>query len=105
MPERNPDGTFAPGNSGSAGRPQKRYKIPTILERIGEEEIDVKDMSITKLEAVLRKVYDYAFKGQSWAVQFIAERTEGRVPQQQTIEHVSHEPIKLIDYDPTDSTD
>jgi len=105
MPERNPDGTFAPGNSGSAGRPRKIRRIDHLLEKIGLEEVKASGLTMTKLEAVLRAVYQYALKGNSWAVQFIAERTEGRVPQQQTIEHVSHEPIKLIDYDPTDSTD
>ena len=46
---------------------------------IGAEEVEYKGQQITKLEAVLRAVYGYALKGQSWAVQFIAERTEGKV--------------------------
>jgi len=33
-------------------------------------------------EAVYLRVYVEALQGESWAVQFIAERTEGKVPQQ-----------------------
>lgn len=97
MPERNPDGTFAPGNSGSSGRPRKIRRIEHLLEKIGLEEVHVGGLTLTKLEAVMRSVYQYALKGNSWAVQFIAERTEGKVPQQQQVEGTSQEPIKLFD--------
>jgi len=54
----------------------------------------------------MRSVYQYALKGNSWAVQFIAERTEGKVPNAQVIEHTVSEPIKIFDFnDPANSAD
>ena len=44
----------------------------------------------------MRSVYNYALKGQSWAVQFIAERTEGKVPNTVTVDESTQEPITLI---------
>jgi len=106
MPERNPDGTFAVGNSGSPGRKRKRYRIEHILEKIGMEEVKAGGITMTKLDAVMRSVYQYALKGNSWAVQFIAERTEGKVPNAQVIEHTVSEPIKIFDFnDPANSAD
>jgi hypothetical protein len=72
-------GRFAPGNKISPGRAPGVRRISTILQRIGEEEVQLGGETITKLEAVMRSVYSYALKGQSWAVHFIAERTEGKV--------------------------
>ena len=96
MPERNPDGTFAKGNSGGPGRNRKRYRIEHILEKIGLEEVTVSGDRITKLEALMRSVYNYALKGNSWAVQFIAERTEGKVPNTIAMDESTQEPITLI---------
>ena len=71
---------WKPGQSGNPkGRPPKVRTIPDILRRLGQER--VKDGEQTRLEAVLRKVYDLALEGQAWAVQFIAERTEGKAPE------------------------
>ena len=69
---------WKPGESGNPnGRPPKIRTIPDILHKIGDEEGTV-DGSLTKLDVVLRKVFDYALEGKSWAVQFIADRTEGK---------------------------
>lgn len=71
------DTRFKPGVSGNPkGRPKGKRSIPDILRKIGEEEgsIDGK----TKLDVVMRKVFGYALEGKSWAVQFIADRTEGK---------------------------
>ena len=71
------------------GRPKKALCIPDILNKIGEEKVpDVYLKVIQKLypgiknithrEALQRLAYHYAFKGQSWAFNYIAERTEGK---------------------------
>ena len=49
---------------------------------------------ITMLEAVMRTTMMYAIQGKSWAVQFLADRLEGKP--RQTIELEQHEPIQLL---------
>jgi len=99
MADRNSDGTFAAGHKSVGGRPKKIRRIEHILERIGLEEVRVGGDTITKLEAVMRAVYGYALKGQSWAVQFIAERTEGKVRDQVDSSVETHHTIRLLDFD------
>jgi hypothetical protein len=78
---RSSNGRFVAGNTASVGkgRPKGVKSIPDILRKIGEEE-GTKD-GIPKLEVVMRMVYSYALEGRSWAVQFIADRMEGRPAQ------------------------
>jgi hypothetical protein len=45
-----------------------------------------KEKKLDNLTAVMELVYFYAIKGESWAVQFIAERTEGKVTEKIQIE-------------------
>ena len=92
---RNEDGTFKSGVSGNPnGRPKGSTSIADILRKIGEEEIpaelssqvltlfgsldnnELKNMKMT--EGLLRLVFMYAIRGKHWAVQFIADRTEGK---------------------------
>ena len=74
---------WEPGQSGNpAGRPKKVSSIADILRKIGEENGGSKEYpEDTKQESVLRQVYFFAAKGKAWAVQFIADRTEGKVVQ------------------------
>tara|TARA_R100000808_G_C2038363_1_gene79064 strand:+ start:22 stop:318 length:297 start_codon:yes stop_codon:yes gene_type:complete len=81
MPEKQArnraNGQFKKGHSGNPnGRPPKIKCIPDILKAIGEEEgtLDGK----TKLDVIMYKVFQYALEGKPWAVQFIADRTEGK---------------------------
>ncbi len=92
-------GRFVAGESHprQGGRKPSPRRIEGILQRIGEEELVHQGEKITKLEAVMRAVFGYALKGQSWAVQFIAERTEGKVRDQLSLDVESREPIKLFD--------
>jgi len=94
--DRNPDGTWAVGHPGGPGRGKKLRRIEHILEKIGLEPHQVGELTVTKLEAVLRSVYDFAFAGQSWAVQFIAERTEGKVRDQIGLEVDLPGPIRVL---------
>jgi len=86
---------FKKGQSGNPnGRPPKVKCIPDILRKIGEEEgtLDGK----TKLDVIMYKVYQYALEGKPWAVQFIADRTEGKALER--IDQTTRlEPFKLIE--------
>lgn len=68
---------FQKGWKGGPGRPPKPVCIPDILREIGAE----KDPATkrTRIQDLMRKVYGFANLGEAWAVQFIAERTEGKV--------------------------
>tara|TARA_R100000808_G_C2154477_1_gene165449 strand:- start:7853 stop:8224 length:372 start_codon:yes stop_codon:yes gene_type:complete len=113
MPDKTGDnrlnnGQFAKGTSGNPnGRPKGSLSIPDMLRRIGEEDVPkelkerVKKLfnsaelgEITMMEAIMRTTMMYAIQGKSWAVQFIADRMEGKP--RQTIELEQHEPIQLI---------
>ena len=73
------DHLFKPGQSGNPkGRPKKGSAIADILNEIGEEKTNIGKLEVTKKRAVLIKVYQKAMKGESWAVHFIADRTEGK---------------------------
>ena len=85
---RKANGQFKPGVSGNPnGRPKGVQSIPDILRKIGEEEGTVDGLN--KLEVVLRKVFGFAVEGKSWAVQFIADRTEGR-----SVERIQTQEVK-----------
>ena len=96
---RNEKGQFVKGNTSSVGkgRPQGSRSIPDLLRKIAEEEGTQGGM--TKIEVVLRQVFKYALEGKSWAVEFIANRTEGRPHQTLGISDVTDEPIKVFDID------
>lgn len=69
---------WKPGQSGNPnGRPRGVQSIPDILRKIGSED-GTSDGTHSKLDVVLRKVFEYALEGKSWAVEFIASRTEGK---------------------------
>jgi hypothetical protein len=106
---RNGKGQFVEGNKASVGkgRPKGSMSIPDMLRRIGEESVpvelqlkvkrlfdEVETDKMTLMEAVMRTTMMYAIQGKPWAVQFIADRTEGKP--QQTINVESHKPIQLI---------
>jgi hypothetical protein len=80
---RDKKGRFVKGASGNAaGRPKKENSIADMLRDIGDETIIVKDgVEMTKKEALLRQIYSLAFKGEAWAANFIADRTDGRPAQ------------------------
>ena len=68
---------FKPGQSGNPkGRPKGIQQIPDILRAIGDEEGTQDGKS--KLDVIMYKVFQFALEGKPWAVQFIADRTEGK---------------------------
>ena len=93
---RNKKGQFVAGNTASVGkgRPKGSRSIPDILKKIAEEEGTLDGMD--KLEVVMRTVFKYALKGNSWAVQFIAERMEGKAKEHIIMEEVK--PLRVLDF-------
>ena len=97
------------GQSGNPkGRPPLTKSIPDLLRRFGEWQCPdslVKKMqtlfpnakNLTVQEAVYLRVYTEALQGESWAVQFIADRTEGKIAQALT--GPNNTPIIPANYD------
>ena len=93
---------FPPGVSGNPnGRPVTKLCIPDILKKIGKQDIhenlekSAREMfnipgsdRLTNLEVVMYKIYFDALSGKDSAVEFIAARTEGKVPMSMPIEIV-----------------
>ena len=89
---------FKKGQSGNPnGRPKGVQSIPDILRKIGDEE-GTKSGDLTKLQYVMRKVFDFAVEGKPWAVQFIADRTEGKAKEFRETT-VKTEPIKVFEFE------
>ncbi len=59
------------------GRPKKEVCIPDILREILSQP-EGEDIDITKLHAILHRVVENALKGDSWSIQYISDRTEGK---------------------------
>jgi hypothetical protein len=84
-------GSFKKGNDprrNTRGRGRQALQIPDLLRRIGEDKLPAEiagklpehiRSSKTMLQALMRATYLRALQGESWAVQFVAERTEGKV--------------------------
>jgi len=71
------DTQFKPGKSGNpAGRPVKDKCIPDILRDLTSQKYRSTDQSV--LEQILQEVINSALLGHRWAVEFIADRLEGR---------------------------
>jgi len=81
------------------GRPPTVNSIPDILKKIGEEGGTV-DGDTTKLEVIMRQVFKFALEGKPWAVQFIADRTEGKAHQSMTVD--TTKPAEIIFEEPKD---
>jgi len=84
---------FKPGQSGCpGGKPAGLKSIKSLIQKYGNKRAPAKVVEsmiekfpwlkgkITLHDAVLMRVYESAIAGESWAVQFLAERGEGKVP-------------------------
>ena len=75
------DTQFKKGQSGNpAGRKPKYKAISEIILMVGEE-AGTAAGDKDKMEVVIRKVFEHAVQGKAWAVQFIADRLEGKARQ------------------------
>jgi len=89
---RKANGQFKSGVSGNpSGRPKGVQSIPDILRKIGEEEGTQDGKS--KLDVIMYKVFQFALEGKPWAVQFIADRTEGKALERVQTQEVHDELI------------
>ena len=92
-------GKFKKGESGNpSGRPKGTTTLAGLVRKIGSEDIS-KGSPYDKLEFIVRKVFDYAVQGESWAVHFIADRLEGKPKQIVGLQEVKDEPIQVFDLD------
>ena len=83
---------WKPGQSGNPnGRPPKPRCIVDALRSIGNEPFGEYE---SRIEALCRLVYDLALKGTPWAVQFIADRTEGKPIQSAIVETKQEKPYR-----------
>ena len=88
---------FKPGQSGNPnGRPKGTRSIPDILKKIGDEEGTLDGKS--KLDVIMYKVFQFALEGKPWAVQFIADRTEGKAKEFREVTH-NNQAIKVLTID------
>tara|TARA_X000001382_G_C3124015_1_gene164137 strand:- start:374 stop:727 length:354 start_codon:yes stop_codon:yes gene_type:complete len=116
MSQRDSKGRFKQGNKVAKGhgRPKGVESIAQCLKEIGREDVppELKERvdqlfsnadttEITMMEAILRTTMMYAIQGKQWAVQFIADRTEGR-PHQTIGISESDEPVRVFDFNEVD---
>ena len=81
---------------GVSGNPGGRPKWKHITEMLKHEE------NQEKLEQLVHVIYDKALSGDMRAVEFIADRLEGKVATRLSVEKPSDEPIKVFDIEGLD---
>ena len=88
---------FKPGQFGNPnGRQKGTRSIQDILKKIGDEEGTLDGKS--KLDVIMYKVFQFALEGKPWAVQFIADRTEGKAKEFREVTH-NNQAIKVLTID------
>ncbi len=98
---RQPNGTFGPGNTigntwpaGVSGNPNgRRGASKDILDKIGSEKMK---NGTTRKELLLDKLYRMAEKGNIRAMAEVLDRTEGKSVERQVV--ASYEPVKIFDF-------
>jgi len=72
------------------GRPKGTSNIPDLLRKMYAVR---KEGDKTRLENIIEKVLELAEQGVPWAVQFVADRTEGKPHQSMTVHKEADEII------------
>jgi hypothetical protein len=79
---------FQKGQSGNPnGRPADGTSWAAVLEKIGGETIVSGKETLTKKEAVARKLWGEAAKGEAWAINALMDRLDGKP--RQAIDHTT----------------
>lgn len=94
---------FEKGKSGNpAGRPKNGKSISSILKAIGDETVEVKDedgnvlREVSRLWRIMEITFEWAERGEAWAIKFIAERTEGRVAPAKTSTEKQYDDVEFL---------
>lgn len=98
---------WKPGQSGNpSGCPKGIRRIKDLLNHFGSykcpketiAEVRKRFPGVNQLdlqEAVMLKTYAAALDGEAWALEFVAERTEGKVPQ--GLQHLIQNPVLNVE--------
>ena len=81
------------------GRPPKGQDWSSVLKRIGEEHVEATNgTSLTRKEAIARILYQEAGRGQSWAINAIMDRMDGKPRQaiDQTVQELAPPTITIV---------
>jgi len=76
-----------------AGRPPKEKSFANMLNIAISQ--DGKKPGTTKLRDIAEKLVEAALDGESWAIQMVADRTDGKVPQA-VVGDNDGDPINLV---------
>ncbi len=80
--KRTAGGRFPPGQSGNPkGRPPVGKSLAEVVRRIGEEPLTVGGQQWTRLEAVIRRLYQDAIAGKERSAELLFDRGFGRAVQ------------------------
>ncbi len=81
---------FEKGVSGNPGGRPKWKQVTEIMKTETNQE---------KLAVIVDKVFDLALEGNMRAIEFIADRLEGKVSQRVEVSTSSDQPIRVFDFD------
>jgi hypothetical protein len=81
---------FEKGTSGNPGGRPKWKQVTEIMKTETNQE---------KLAVIVDKVFDLALEGNMRAIEFIADRLEGKVSQRVEVSTLSDQPIRVFDFD------
>ena len=84
---------FEKGVSGNPGGRPKWKKVTELMKTETNQE---------KLAVIVDNVFDMAIEGNMRAVEFIADRLEGKVAQRVELSTLSDQPIKVFDFEGID---
>ena len=74
--------------SGKNNKPWNENSVPSPINFYGKSKLDV----------IMYKVFQFALEGKPWAVQFIADRTEGKAKEFREVTH-NNQAIKVLTID------
>ena len=89
-------GRWTKGQSGNPkGRPKKEVCITELIRTFGKTFYNEEER-ITYYKQMTKKLWEKAAEGDMAAINFIAERTEGKAKQQIDIEHTGNSTLEVI---------
>ena len=81
---------FKKGQSGNPkGRPKLEESWAGMMREICDEEVKVGSATMSRKEAIARKLFSEAAKGEAWAINALMDRMDGRPKQALDVDHTS----------------